>query len=262
MRLRKTLAFGGGEAEKPQKIRTLAYALTFSLPLLAACGAHAAATSGGNTVPTRQASGIRMQERQRPTGPACGSGIESILQPGEAVRQAVCRFGRDYVMTDNSLLIVTRARESFTFEPISLAMHATRTDMREYQAQGIADWEPGENSVFVLTRNDRTLTRIPNEDMGDTVPAYTMPFDTSVLGSESMVYYSGFLFIAPRDAPVMAFSFTGGVESRNLPLRSQLEDAGFFTRGNMLIFGKAGVEETEIRVEGSDVKSIRLIKRI
>ena len=274
MRLRKTLAFAGGEAEKPQKIRKLAFALTFSLPLLASCGAHAAPVNNGGTLPPRPtaaasgntatASG-RTTERQRPArpaGPACGSGIESLLQPGETVRQSVCRFGRDYVMTGTSLLIVTRTRESFTFDPISLAMHASRTDMREYQAQGIADWEPGEDSVFILTRNDRTLTRIPNENMGDTVPAYTMPFDTTMLGSESMVYYSGFLFIAPRGADVMVFSFDGGLGSGSLPLRSQLEDAGFFTRGNMLIFGKAGVEETEIRVDGRDIKNIRLIKRM
>ncbi|MFH0884865.1 MAG: hypothetical protein V1861_04095 [Candidatus Micrarchaeota archaeon] len=265
MRLRKTLAFCGEEAKKPQKIRKLAFALTFSLPLLAACGAHATSLKSGSTLPAQPVVQARLQERQRPTrpaGPACGSGLESLLQPGETIRQTVCRFGRDYVMTNTSLLIVTRTRESISFEPISLAMYATRTDMGQLQEQGIADWEPSEDSVFVLTKNDRLLTRLPNEGMGDTVPAYTMPFDTSALGSESMVYYSGFLFIAPRGANVMALSFDGGFQSRSLPLRSQLADAGFFTRSNTLIFGKAGVEETEMRVEGTGINSIRTIRRI
>jgi len=274
MRLRKTLAFAGGEAEKPQKIRTLAFALTFSLPLLASCGAHAAPVNNGGFLmpgPATTASGnaakastgtTGRQRPVRPAGPACGSGIESLLQPGETVRQSVCRFGRDYVMTDSSLLIVTRVREEFTFDPIALAMHASRTDMRGLSAQGIADWEPGEDSVFVLTKNDRTLTVIPNEDMGDTIPAYTMPFSTATLRSDSMAYQSGILFIAPREGEVAAFSFSGGVQSRTLPLRSRLPDAGFFMRGGMLVFGKAGVEETEIRVEGNDITRIRLIKRL
>ncbi len=272
MRLRKTLAFAGGEAEKPQKIRKLTFALTFSLPLLASCGAHAAPANNGSTLPSRPAASgnaatasARMTARQGPVTPAapvCGSGIESLLQPGETIRQSVCRFGRDYVMTDSSLLIVTRVRETFTFDPIALAMHASRTDMRGLSAEGIADWEPGEDSVFVLTKNDRTLTVIPNENMGDTIPAYTMPFSTASLRSDSMVYQSGILFIAPREGEVAAFSFSGGVQSRTLPLSSRLPDAGFFMRGGMLVFGKAGVEETEIRVEGNDIMRIRLIKRM
>lgn len=265
MRLKKTLAFANGEAETPRKIRKLAYALTLSLPLLAACGAHAAAAPGAAPMPNqaqaRQAAQAQ-PARPQPAAPLargqpmparapipCGSGVDVILRPAENVEETVCRFGREYVMTDSSLLIVTREQQQpFSFEPISLSMHASRTEMAEYRAQGIADWEPAEDSIFILTRNDRMLTRIPNEGMGGTVPAYTMPFDTSSLGRDSMVYRSGVLLIAPRQGSVVAMSFQGGFRSRTLPLRSGLDDAGFFVRGNALFFGKSGVEETEIRL--------------
>lgn len=178
--------------------------------------------------------------------------------------EAVCRFGRDYVMTNTSLLIVTRPAPSMTFDPIVLSLHATRTDMGPMRSQGIADWEPSEDSVFILTKSDRTLTRLPNEGMDATVPAFTMPFDTTMLGRESMVYYSGFLFIAPRGGDVAVFSFGGGIRSGTIPLRSRQRDAGFFMKENRLFFGKAGVEETEIMVDGPDteINDIRLKKRI
>ncbi len=260
MRLRKTLAYGDGEALKPQKIRKLAYALALSMPLLAACHAHAIPPR--ETAPLQAARETRQEPQERNDSPACGSGLEGVLQPNETVLEAVCRYGREYVMTDASLLIVTRVPQTFTFDPIVLSMHASRTDMGQMREQGIADWEPSEDSVFILTKNDRTLTRLPNEGMGDTVPAYTMPFDTSMLGSESMVYYSGFLFIAPRGGDVMVFSFGDEVQSGTLRLRSRYDDAGFFMRQDKLIFGKAGLEETEIRVNGPAIKDIELIKRI
>jgi hypothetical protein len=260
MRLRKTLAYGDGEASKPQKIRKLAYTLAFSLPLIAACHAHA--VPARDTTPIEAAREAQEAPRTGKTGPACGTGLEGVLQPGENVLEAVCRFGREYVMTDASLLIVTRPSPTLTFDPIVLSMHASRTDMQQMREQGIADWEPSEDSVFILTKNDRTLTRLPNEGMGATVPAYTMPFDTSMLGSDSMVYYSGFLFIAPRGGEVTVFSFGEDVRSGTLPLRSRYDDAGFFMRQDKLIFGKAGLEETEIRVNGPEIKNIELIKRI
>jgi len=259
MRLKRTLAYGEGEVSKPQRIRKLAYALALSLPLIGACHAHAGPAA--ETVPAAHAILSHESVRPRARGPACGSGLESILHDGELVLEAVCRFGREYVMTDESLLIVTRPPPAMTFDPISLSMHASRTDMAQMRGQGIVDWEPSEDSVFVLTRNDRTLTRLPNEGMGATVPAYTMPFDTSMLGSDSMVYYSGFLFIAPRGGDVMAFSFREGVQSGTIPLRSNRQDAGFFMKENRLIFGVSGIEETEIRANGSGMKGIELIKR-
>jgi hypothetical protein len=271
MRLRKTLAYGlgnadgpekEGEAGRPRKFKKLAFAFTLALPLIAACGARTVSAREGLASAVASSLIAPRQAAREARAPPCGSDIESLLQPGELVTGTVCRFGRDYVMTTTSLLMIRRQAEEMTFDPISLRMRVTRTDMRDMIRQNIADWEPSEDSVFVLTRDDRLLTRLPNEGMGDTVPVFEMPFDTSALRSDSMVYFSRFLFIAPQNADVVAFSFTGAPSSHNLPLRSEHRDAGFFMRDGMLIFGKAGIEETEIRVEGPDVSDIKMIKRL
>jgi hypothetical protein len=270
MRLRKTLAYGlgnadgpekGREVEKPNQIKRLAYAFTLALPLIAACGVRTVSAREGLTSAVAS-SIIAPRPAREAKAPPCASDIGGILQPGERVTGTVCRFGRDYVMTTTSLLMIRRQAEEMTFDPISLRMRVTRTDMRDILSQGIADWEPSEDSVFVLTRADKLLTRLPNEGMGDTVPVYEMPFETSMLGSDSMVYHSGFLFIAPQGANVLVFSFSGeSTGQERLNLRSELPDAGFFMREGRLIFGRSGVEETEIRVDGPEIKSIRLIKR-
>jgi hypothetical protein len=180
----------------------------------------------------------------------CGAGMEAYLKKGERISEVRCRFGLEYVMTDRSLLIVDRRQE--TEGGITLNTHFSRTDMSTLNALGIADWEPTEDSVLVLTRKS-TLVRLPNEGMGDTVPVYRLGFDTSKLGRSSMTYHSGTLFIAPRGQYVVAMTFQGKAQTTLLALRSSLPDAGFFYRGERLIFGKAGVEETEIIARGDRI---------
>jgi hypothetical protein len=252
MRLRKTLAYGDGEIKKPGKWRVLEFAAI--MPLLATCAARA--IPAGGTVPAvaPQAETPMTQTPERAT--KCGSGLGSMLEQGERVTESVCRFGREYVMTSTSLLIVTRERENIlTFDPISLRLHASRTDMQGYMQRGIVDWEPAEDAVYILMR-DRMLIALPNEGMGATVPAYEMPFETAGLGRNRMAYHSGFIFIAPLSGNAIVISFADGLDSRYLRVGPGPADTGFFERNGRLFFGKRGMQETAITVGGSGVQDV------
>ncbi len=268
MRLKRTLAYSGGEIEKPNVIRRLAFTAALALPLLCSCAAHAAPDRTGFSYRAAEETRAAAEKGRQRTlqRRACGADLGGALMNGERAKEAVCRFGREYVMTEmadaegnlrRSLIIIERPQAAEGDAQLSLRMHTTRTDMDGFAARGIADWEPTEDSVLILTKNDSTLTRIPNEGMGETVPAYVMPFDARGLGRAGMVYHSGILFIAPRGEGVIAISFSGEMRSVALPLRSERADAGFFTRGGSLVFGKAGAEETAISVNGG-IDSITL----
>jgi hypothetical protein len=263
MRLTRTLAYGGENPDRrPRLIRKLAYATAFLLPLVTSFTA--------NALPARDSAFERIRDEARAyehkvfapkharelKRRTCGNGLDEMLQPGERVIESKCRFGNEFVLTDRSLLRVYR--EPITEGNLTLNLQVTRMDMKDLNAGGVADWEPTEDSVFVLTK-DRMLIRIPNEGMGETVPAYPLSFDTSSLGRYSMAYQSGILFIAPRGMHALAMTFEGARKIAILQLRSPHKDAGFFFRGSTLIYGKPGVEETAVLAEGG-LDSLRYVK--
>jgi hypothetical protein len=261
----RTLAYGGEDTERrPKLIKKLAYATSFLLPLVTACAARTA-----HALPARDSSYQRIMDDAREYGRilapkpvrelkrrTCGSGLEGVLQPGEIVIESKCRFGHEYVLTDRSLLRVYR--EQISEGNLTLNLQVTRMDMDGLNARGVADWEPAEDSVFVLTK-DKLLVRLPNEGMGDTVPAYPLGFDTASLGRYSMAYQSGILFIAPRGMHALAMTFDGERKTTILQLHSAHKDAGFFYRGNTLIYGKPGVEETAV-MPGAGPESLHFVR--
>lgn len=249
MRLRKTLAYGDGKARKPEKTKALAFALI--APLMAACAAHAApvpqhparAEAIAARTPAKRA------VRDERDGPACGADLDAVLRPGERVVEAVCRHGREFVLTGDSLLIVTRAEgREFSFEALSPVMHASRTDMEPYLSRGLLAWEPSETDVYVLT-GDRVITVLPNEGMGDSVSAYTMWFDVAGITRKRMVYFAGALFVAPMNGGAVALTLSDDIWAQGLGIGPGSAEDGFSVRKRRLFFGSGG-NEAEIKAVG------------
>ena len=244
---------------------TWTVALLVSIPTehgaLAARGSTSAAEQSGGMVGKRPAPPQSSTDGQS-SEESCGMDFRHLLWEGEIVREVRCAFDRQYIFTNKSLLVVEHFPESGERKEdvsVSLSSTCTRTDMKGMIAKGIVDWEPTEDAVLVLTRADSRLYVLPNEDYGETIPAYQLHSDVSRVTRDRMVYHSKILFIAASQSIIYAMSFQEGYKTVLLSLRSS-EDAGFFMRKGILLFGKAGVEETEIRVEGG-IDNIRL-KRI
>jgi hypothetical protein len=187
-----------------------------------------------------------------------GSSIVSLsnfLEDGERLREIKCRGERAFVLTDRSLLIVRpgggRDLDDDGID-ISFVAAYSRTDMRGVLAPGLIAWTQSDDTVFFLTRNG-ALTLVPVENMGSTIPSFTIPYDVS---GARMTHHGGFLFLATRTEMVVIRA----PESRTLPLRTTISSPAFYTSGGRLFFGKSGVEENEIRI-GEGIDQVTLVRR-
>jgi hypothetical protein len=244
---RKKLAYGDGEIKGPSKKRFLAYT---GLVLLAG-SFHSCATASAIPQQRERPASVRIEPQLER---ACRPDVRGILRPGEVARESVCRYGREFVLTSTSMLIIERNSASdLNVDDISLRMHFSRTDMADIYARGLVDWEAGRSACFFLTA-DRGLVIYPNSEMGETVTSYTLDFETRSLGRNNMVYHSGFVFIAPPGREVLALGEDG--DSRVL---GQVAAAGhgFYTRGGRLFLGK-GRQEREIIVRSTDIEEIEI----
>jgi hypothetical protein len=243
---RKKLAYGDGEKRKPIRSKFLAY--TGLVLVMGSCAT-------ANAIPQRRDAPPAPQARIEPQlERACRPDVRDILREGERVRESVCRHGKEFVLTNTSLLIIERNPASDLYvEDISLRMHFSRTEMADIYARGLVDWEAGRSACFFLTA-DRSLTVYPNAEMGESVPSYTLDFDTRSLGRNSMVYHSGFIFIAAPGQNVIVMGEEG--LSRSLEHRVG-RGHGFYTRNGRLFLGK-GREEREILVRSAQIEEIEI----
>ena len=97
---------------------------------------------------------------------------------------------------------------------------------------------------------------MPNEEIGDTIPEFELPFDTANIPRNRMIAHSGFLFIAPLSGNALVMSFGDQQDSRFIPIRSSNAREGFFLREDRLFFGRKGIEEREIRIGGPLVEDV------
>ncbi len=264
----KTLAYGDGNTEisKPKMVKKLGFSgIALLLAVTANCATAGALPRDRAVARPEPAAAQAPAARRAPLPPLrsdCMPDMEPIrVRTGERRMETVCRGGREFVMTDSSLYIRTREneREIEDGREIRLQAHITITDIRDYAERGIVDWEPTEDSVAILTRSDRTLTVIPDSEMGETVPVYRMPFDVSGVTRERMAYHRGHLFIAPPQGDALVMSFGQNEGSRLIPLRSSLPDAVFFRKGERLFFGRGGAAESEVVVRGPLVDDVSVV---
>jgi hypothetical protein len=246
---RKRLVYGDGEIGKPAKKRILAYT---GIALVFGACATANAIPEQRYRPAETARVRQVPEVER----ACRPDLHDVLHQGEVTRETVCRDGREYVLTNTSLIIIEHNAEEpyrglgFRGEP-SIQRYFTRTDMGDIYARGLVDWEAGRSACYFLTA-DRGLTVYPNTDMGDTVPSYTFTFETRDLGRNGMVYHSGFVFIAAPGESVIAFGEDGQRRTLDLVAGS---GHGFGVRDGRLFLGSR-----EIVVRGPAVEDL-MVKR-
>jgi hypothetical protein len=265
----KTLAYGDGmnEVAKPKVIKRLGFSGIALMLATANCATANALPrdridfAGERTV---QADSPRRARAPPPVlHSSCMPDMDQIaIGPRERRLETACSGGREFVLTESRLYIRSREsrREAEGAGEIRLLAHISITDISGYAAQGIVHWQPTEDSVIIITRNDRKLTVLPDEGMGETVPSYTMPFDTSGITRQRVAYQSGHLFIAPPSSDMLVMTFGGHPGSVFLPLRSSAKGDGFAISGGRLFFGSRGGQETEIRISGPGVTDVGLIR--
>jgi hypothetical protein len=179
---------------------------------------------------------------------SCAPEAEKQLRRGEKIVEAICRRSRDYVFTGKSLLVFTRHDEELVPSKITLKSSHSRTDMRGILSPGHVDWTASDDSAFFLTQ-DKVLTVIPAQGMGETVDTYTMPFDVR---NAKLWYQSGRLFIA-GDEEMMVTSFGLKTKASLIPYILRTKDRDFFQHAGKLFFGNER-ERIEIRFEGDRVR--------
>jgi hypothetical protein len=249
---RKTLAYGDGKAVRPKMFKRLVFAGTLLVSMGACTPAVAVPIPDRPRLEAPRVEPPRMPERR-----ACAPQADVILQPNERVRGSRCLGSRDFVLTDMNLFVIDRRAAGLSLPVegnIDLRYSYSRTDMRGVLSRGLVDWEASEDTVFFLTR-DRILTLIPNERMGDTVPSYEMPFETAGLGANRMMFWRGFLMVAPLSGDVLVMEFANGADARYVPTGVQPAAAGFSIRDHRLFFGARG-QEVEIRISGPTVNDV------
>lgn len=247
----KTLAYGDGNAVRPKMYKKL----VFGSVLLASCSACAPAAAV--PVPDRpRLAPPRVEPPRRHSRRACAPEAEVILHPQERLRGSICLGNRDFVLTDENLFVISRRSGSLEspMGEIEMRYSYSRTDMSNLLSRGLVGWQASEDTVFFLTR-DGTLTLIPNERMGDTVPSYQMPFSTDGMGSNRMVFWRGFLLVAPLSGDALVMSFSDGAAARYISLGTQPSTSGFYESGQRLFFGPKG-HGTEIRMSGPTVNDV------
>jgi hypothetical protein len=249
---RKTLAYGDGKIERPRITKSLVFATALAAAL-SACSPPA------HAIPRRDPILEESRAMRAPISPQeeipqarCLPEITSLgLEAGETVTETVCRGNREFVLSDRALYIRTVTNDGEAEgSSIRLISYHSRTDMSSILARGLVDWEATEDACYFLAR-DRRLTVLPNEGMEDTVPVFELPFETAGLSRNRMIFHFGHLFIAPPEGDIIMMAFTPQFSSTFLPIRSAGRRAGFFTRGDRLFFGRKGIEEREIRIEGA-----------
>ncbi|MFN7991626.1 MAG: hypothetical protein U0R44_05705 [Candidatus Micrarchaeia archaeon] len=254
---RKKLAYGDGKAERPVMRKSLVFSTIAVLVATASCCAATDAYTRSRPAPARPSA----SHRPLAVPQHHSDFIQSQLQPQEKVAEIVHLGSRDFVLTNTSLLIVSGGEGGrFISSEIEMIGHAVRTDLTAILQRGLVDWEPSERRCFFLTR-DRTLTVIPNQDMGDTIPGYSMPFETAGLSRERMQVHNELLFIAPYSGSILTMSFsTEDGESRYLPLGPGAHEDVFSSRGGRFYFGDRSAG-TEIRVSGNSVNDVTIVIR-
>lgn len=252
---RKRLAYGDGVIAKPKKMKSLVFSATF-LAVTCSCAPTTNAIPRRDPVVEEARRAPARPPRAGERAPGCFPNIAAVaMERGEKVRESICSGNREFILTDRALHIRTRVmeRERFGNAEITLDNYSSRTDMREMIARGIVDWEATETACYFLTR-DRRLTVMPNDEMGGSIPEYTLPFETANIPRNRMIFHSGFLFIAPLSGDALVMSFGENPDSRFLSLPPA---GGFSVRGNMLFFGIKG-NEREIRMDGPSVDDVGL----
>ncbi|MCI0504390.1 hypothetical protein L0Y65_06835 [Candidatus Micrarchaeota archaeon] len=281
MQGRKRLAYGKGDGEeagKPRLIRKLAFGLTVAATM-SACSPATNAVAVRN--PVLEEARLTQSQKSPPRhkspdaaasrNPACSmSGrtldyssergmvrIVNLLEAGETLAGIACRTERAFVLTDRSLFVVRPGGGSPDLVndgvDISFVAAYSRTDMSGILSAGFVAWTQSDDAVFLLTRNG-TLTLIPLENMGSTVPSYNIPYDVS---GASMAYHQGYLFLATLSGQMVVIR---GAQIRSIPFQASAGNPAFFVSGGNLVFGTKGAEETEIRM-GEGIDRISLVRR-
>ncbi len=264
----RKLAYGDGNTEiaKPRLLKRLGFSgIALLLATTTNCGT-ACAIPQSSTVERIQNVTRAQQPRRggRPSlvGPAhsnCMPEMEEItVRPGERRLESVCRADREYVLTDSSLYMRRResGRDMMGETEIRLLAHTSITDISGYASMGIVRWLPTEDSVLIITRDDRRLTILPDENMGETVPSYVLPFDLAGVTRQRVAYQSGFLFIAPPASDMLVMGFGDHAGAALLHIRSSGGSDGFYTRDGRLFFGVKEGEGREIRISGPTVNDV------
>ncbi len=263
----RRLAYGDGNSEfaRPRVIKRLGFSgIALLLATTANCGS-ACAVPRDATERIHNATAVqepRRAESPRLVGPAnsqCMPDMGPIqVRAGERRLETLCRAGHEYVLTDSSLYIRRRAggRDVMGETEIRLLADTSITDISGYAARGIVRWLPTDDSVLIITRDDRRLTVLPDEGMGDTVPSYVLPFELAGVTRQRVAYQSGFLFIAPPASDMLVMSFGDHAGAAFLHIRSSGGSDGFYTRDGRLFFGAKEGEGREIRIRGPTVNDV------
>ncbi len=244
MRKRKGLAF---KREKPTMTKNLFFSTLAFAAAITACAPTVTALPRRETITAPTISEpIRRAER------ACKVDPRNWLRKGERIRETLCREGRVFALTGESLLMGREANREFFFSEITLESSHSRTDMREILRAGLADWTASHEAAYFLTR-DRMLTPIPVGDMGEQLSSYELPHEYI---NAKMEYHNDFLLIAGA-GKLMAISFDPVLDSREIPFTLNAKNADFFQRNGKLFFGNER-ERIEIVFESSRLSDIRV----
>jgi hypothetical protein len=243
----KRLAFAVDE-RKPQRMKNLFFASVSSLAasLMLSC-APAHALPAVKIIPPAAA----MAPEKKAL--SCEPNLRGILEKDEKVLSKKCAEGKEFVLTNRSLIIVLDGMPIIDEDGNVIQPRFSRTDMSEIFKRGLAGWEASAKACYFLT-DDRALIALPNAEMGESVPEYEMPFETKGMGKGRMIYFSGALLIAPYDGMMLAMSGDAELKMRRVALQSESRDAVFHISGKKLYFGTDGIE---IRIRGGEVEIIR-----
>jgi hypothetical protein len=244
MRKRKSLAF---KREKPKVVKKLFF------PMLAFAAAITACAPTVTALPRREIQReATISETIRRAEKSCKIDPGSWLRKGERLRSTLCRDGRVFALTGESLLIGREADRNFLFSDITLESTHSRTDMRDILKAGLVDWTASHDTAYFLTR-DGMLTPIPVGEMGDELNSYQIP---QAYHAGNIEFHNDFLLIAGQ-GKMMAVSFDPVLDSREIPFALEAKNSDFFFQEGRLFFGEKG-KRVEIIFEGSGLSDIRV----
>lgn len=241
----KRLAHRDTEIRKPERIKSLFFATVSAVALssLLSCTHAAAAPKSETTVQNasfkKDLSGWLLPAKELKG--KCGADLTKALEPDERVMESKCTDGYEYVLTDKSVLIFPR-QEPDGGESISLSH--IRANMRGAISIGIVDWEASDQAAYFLLR-DGSLIMMPLEDERDYLPTYDMHFNASGMGTERMVYFSGYLLVASPAGDILSLkNEQWGAQDSGITD----SDAGFSVSEGRLFFGKKSGQKVEIKI--------------
>jgi hypothetical protein len=244
MRKRKSLAF---KKEKPKMTKNLFFSTLAFAAAITSCAPAVTALPRREviTAPT-------ISEPIRRTERACRVDPRNWLRKGERIRGTLCRDGRIFALTGESLLMGREANRGFFFSDITLESSHSRTDMRDILKTGLVDWTASHDTAYFLTK-DRMLTPIPVGELGEQMNSYEMPVEYA---NAKMEFHRDFLLIA-GSGKLMAVSFDPHIDTREIPFTLSAKNADFFQNEGKLFFGNER-ERIEIVFESSRLSDIRV----